>query len=429
VLPLLLVAALVGSGVAPSQQAQAGEVIAAVLVHGNQVVPTDEVISLSGVKVGDRFTDKTIADVTARLKASGKFDSVEVRKRYASIEDMSQITLVILANEGPVRIDLPQLPGGEVKVVTRNVWHNLMFMPLLDGEDGYGFTYGVRVAYAKPIGPHSRLSFPLTWGGTRLAGIELDRTFLSGPVSRIEFGGAIQQKKNPAYDLRDGRNRVWGRVEKVIGRVRLGSTGGYQRVSFADVIDHFTTIGADATLDTRLDSSLPRNAVYVNASIEHVMFGDTSTTLPAGEGTSLNRMRLDARGYVGLFGQQVLVARVLGEDVDRPAPIYLRSLLGGWSNLRGFEAGFRTGDTLLATSLEWRMPITSPLSSFGKLGVSVFVDWGTAYDHGQEVRDQKWDQGAGAAVWMTITAFRMSVGVAHGKGSGTRVNFGGGLTF
>jgi len=429
VTPLLLVAALIGSGLAPSQQAQAGEVIAAILVHGNQVISTEEVTTIAGVKVSDPFTDKTIAEVTARLKASGKFETVDVRKRYASIEDMSQITLVILANEGSVRITLPALPGGDTKVERRGAWHSLMFMPLLDGEDGYGFTYGVRVAYPQPIGPHSRLSFPLTWGGTRQAGAELDRTFLSGPISRIEFGGAIQQKENPAYDIRDGRDRVWGRVEKVMGRVRVGSTGGYQRVSFADVIDHFTTIGADATLDTRLDSSLPRNAVYVNASIEHVMFGDSSTTLPPGEGTSLNRTRVDARGYLGLFGQQIVVARVLGEDVDRPAPLYMRSLLGGWSNLRGFEAGFRTGDTLLATSLEWRMPITSPLSSFGKMGVSVFVDWGTAYDHGQKLADQKWDQGAGGGVWLTITAFRMSVGVAHGRGSGTRVNFGGGLTF
>jgi hypothetical protein len=55
---------------------------------------------------GDPFTDKTIAEVTARLKASGKFETIDVRKRYASIEDMSQISLVILANEGAVRIDL-----------------------------------------------------------------------------------------------------------------------------------------------------------------------------------------------------------------------------------------------------------------------------------------------------------------------------------
>lgn len=425
--PLFLVAALIACGQPPSSP-QGREVIAGVLVHSNQVVSTEEILKIAGVKAGDPFTDKTIAEVTARLKASGRFESVEVRKRYASIEDMSQITLVILANEGSVRIELPDAPGGEAKVVDRTVWRNLMFMPILDGEDGYGFTYGVRVAYPQPIGPHSRLSFPLTWGGTRRAGAELDRTFKSGPISRIEFGGAVQSKRNPAYDIRDGRNRVWARVEKVMGPVRIGSTGGYQRVDFADVIDHFTTIAGDATLDTRLDPVLPRNAVYVNASIEHVMFGDTSTTLPTGDGTSLNRTRVDARGYLGLIGQQVLVGRVLAEDVDRPAPLYLRSLLGGWSNLRGFEAGYRTGDTLIATSLEWRMPITSPLS-FAKLGVSAFVDWGTAYDHGQKLSGQKWDRGIGGAGWFTIAAFRMSVGVAYGKGSGTRVNFGGGLTF
>lgn len=425
---LLLAAAILTGGAMPVPQ-QGREVIAAVLVHGNQIVSTEEIITIAGVKVGDPFTDKTIEDVTARLKATRKFETVDVRKRYASIEDMSQISLVILANEGSVRIDMPNLPGGEVKVVDRSVWNNLMFMPILYGEDGYGFTYGARVAYPQPIGPASRLSFPLTWGGTRRAGAELDRTFKSGAINRIEFGGAIQSERNPAYDIRDNRNRVWGRAEKVMGPVRLGSTGGYQRVKFAEVVDHFTTISADATLDTRMDSALPRNAVYVNGSIEHVMFGDTSITLPAGDGNSLNRTRLDARGYLGLIGQQILVARVLAEDTDRPAPLYLRSLLGGWSNLRGFEAGFRTGDTMLATSLEWRMPITSPLSSFGKMGVSLFVDWGTAYDYGQQLRDQKWDQGAGGAVWITITAFRMSVGVAHGKGSGTRVNFGGGLTF
>ena len=296
----------------------------------------------------------------------------------------------------------------------------------------YGATlclaFGVRIAYPQPIGTHSRLSFPLSWGGTRRAGVELDRTFQSGPISRIEFGGAIQNKRNPAYDIRDGRDRVWARAEKVFGPLRLGTTGGHQRVSFAEVTDFFQTIAADVTLDTRLDPVLPRNAVYVNASIEHVMFGDTSTTLPPGEGTALNRTRVDARGYLGLFGQQVLVGRVLHEDVNRPAPLYLRSLLGGWSNLRGFEAGFRTGDTLLATSLEWRMPITSPLS-FGKLGVSAFVDWGTAYDHGQPLKGQVWDRGIGGAGWLTVAAFRMSVGVAYGKGYGTRVNFGGGLTF
>src|SRR6185436_8796982 len=194
---------------------------------------------------------------------------------------------------------------------------------------------------------------------------ELDRTFDSGPIRRIEFGGAIQQKINPAYDLRDQRNRVWARAEEVLGPVRLGGTVGAQRVSFADIVDRFTSVGGDATLDTRLDPILPRNAVYIQGSIERLKFES---------GDTLDRTRIDARGYVGLYGQNVLVARVLREDVNKPAPQYLRSLLGGWSNLRGFEAGFDTGDTLVAGSLEWRTPISSPLS-VGKLGLSVFADW------------------------------------------------------
>ena len=122
------------------------------------------------------------------------------------------------------------------------------------------------------------------------------------------------------------------------------------------------------------------------------------------------------------------ILRVLREDANRPQPLYLRSLLGGWSNLRGFEAGYKTGDTLVATSVEWRMPISSPLS-FGKLGISLFADWGTAYEKGQRLRDQTLDRGLGGSVWLALTGFRLSVGVARGKGAGTRVNFGGGLTF
>ena len=402
-------------------QSQAREVIADILVHGNQIVPTDEVLKLAAVKVGDAFTDKTVAEITARLKASRKFESVEVCKRYASIDDMTQIAVVIIAGEGAVHISLPDEDegGGPPRILKRPALGSFMFMPIFDGEDGYGFTYGVRVAYPKPLGPKSRLSFPLTWGGTRRAGIELDRTFDSGPISRIEFGGAIQEKINPAYDLRDNRRRVWARAERVFGPVRLGATGGWQRVSFAGLTDRFKSIGADVAVDTRLDPVLPRNAVFVTASIERLKFSS---------GDTLNRTRLDARGYIGLFGQHVLVLRSLREDVNKPAPLYLRSLLGGWSNLRGFEAGFDTGDTLVANSIEWRVPISSPLS-VGQLGLSAFVDWGTVYEKGERFKDQTLHRGIGGSVWMTLAAFRMSLGVAHGKGSGTRVNFGGGLTF
>jgi outer membrane protein assembly factor BamA len=402
------------------QSPQSKETIAAIVVHGNQIVADEEVVKLSGLIVGAPFTDATLVDATKRLKASGKFESVEVLKRYASIDDLSKITIVINAGEGAVRITNMFGPaGGEPRVVRRSWWRSLMGMAIFDAEDGYGITYGARLAYPKLLGPRSRLSFPLTWGGTRRAGAELERTFRSGPFSRVEFGGAIQQRRNPAYDENDRRLRTWARAERAFGDFRAGGTVGWQRVTYAGVTERFRSIGADATFDTRLDPVLPRNAVYVNAGVERLFFEG---------GDALVRTRLDARGFVGVIGQHVAVVRLIREDASRPQPQYLRYLLGGWSNLRGFEAGFLTGDTLVATSLEYRVPISSPLSA-GKLGVSAFVDWGTAYEKGERLRDQTWRRGIGGSVWLALTGFRLSVGVAHGKGSGTRVNFGGGLTF
>jgi outer membrane protein assembly factor BamA len=190
-------------------------------------------------------------------------------------------------------------------------------------------------------------------------------------------------------------------------------------VTFGPLSNELRGVGADVTLDTRINPAYPRNAVLATAAWERVRF--TS-------GASLHRTRLDGRGYLGLFGQTVLGVRVLREGASGPQPAYFRPLLGGWSNLRGFEAGAFVGDILLAGSAEVFVPLTSPLSA-GLFGVSVFVDTGVAYDHGQRLKDQTRQTGVGGSVWMTATAFRVSLSVAHGKGAGTRVNFGLGLTF
>ena len=410
----LLTLALIAAPQAPST-------IVSIIVHGNQIVSDEEVLKMSGLTVGAPFTDSTLADVRKRLEASGKFESIEVLRRDASITDPSKVTIVINASEGAVRITnvFGRPGGGEPRVVERSWWRSLMGMAIFDAEDGYGLTYGARLAYPGIVGPRSRVSFPLTWGGTRRAGAELERTFTRGPFSRVEFGGAIQQRRNPAYEENDRRLRTWARAERAFGDVRAGGTVGWQRVTYAGVTERFRSIGADVTFDTRLDPVLPRNAVYVNAGVERLFFEG---------GDALVRTRLDARGFVGVIKQHTVVVRLLREDANSPQPQYLRYLLGGWSNLRGFEAGFRTGDTLMATSLEYRVPISSPLSA-GKLGVSAFVDWGTAYEKGERLRDQTWRQGFGGSVWLALTGFRLSVGVAHGKGASTRVTFGGGLTF
>ena len=204
---------------AQTQAQPAREVIADVMVHGNQIVPDAEVRSLAGLVVGSPFNEAMLAEVTKRLKDSGKFESIDVVKRFASIEDASRIIVVIIVSEGPVRIVMPA-DQGPAEVKKRSFIRNLMFVPMLEATDGYGLTAGARIAYPKPIGENSRLSFPITFGGTKRIGIELDKNLSHGPFSRVEFGGALQQRHNPAYDQQDNRARFWARGMRAMGPVR-----------------------------------------------------------------------------------------------------------------------------------------------------------------------------------------------------------------
>ena len=137
---------------------------------------------------------------------------------------------------------------------------------------------------------------------------------------------------------------------------------------------------------------------------------------------------LEAHGYLGLFGQTILVASARKDGADGPLPDNLRPLFGGPSSVRGFRTGTASGDSLVAGSLELRVPLTSPLS-FAKIGVSAFMDAGTVYDSGQRFVDQPLERGVGGSVWIAAAFLRFNVAVAHGVGASTRVHVGGNLTF
>ena len=176
-------------------------------------------LAIAGISPGTPFTATTVQEVTARLRGSKKFEDVQVLKRFASIEDPTQIALVIIVNEGPVKLERS---GEGLTVVRRRGLGNLMFLPILFAEDGYGLTYGVRFAFVNKAGAQSRVSFPLTWGGSKRAAVELERRFASGPFTRIQSAVGVEQRTNPAYLEDDTRKRVWGRVERAMGRVRAG---------------------------------------------------------------------------------------------------------------------------------------------------------------------------------------------------------------
>ena len=413
----VLLAANAGDGRPQGRPLHPPEFIAEILVHGNHLTSDEEIVRMSGLTIGAPLEAGTIELTRRRLRAA-RFDDVDVLKRMASIADPSKVVVVIVVNEGPVRIDVPKDPSLPIRVLRRRGLTNFMYFPILDGEDGYGLTYGVRLAYVNVTGRRGRISVPLSWGGTKSAGVEFDRTF-NGPLPRVILGAAVDRRHNPAFDEEDGRRRVWLRAERTVGSLRLGSTIGWQGVRFADFDDRTRHAGVDATVDTRLDPVLPRNAVFASASW---------TTFEFQRGERLTRTRFDGRGYLGLIGQSVLVSRVVREDASDAQTPYFQSLLGGWSNLRGFEAGSFTGDTMVAGSLELRLPISSPLQ-VAKLGLSGFVDAGTAYRKGERLGDRPFHTGIGGGVWAAITVVQFGLSVAHGRGAGTRVHFGVAGTF
>jgi outer membrane protein assembly factor BamA len=416
---LLLAVALVCLKADTTYAQASAETVADVRVHGNVLTPDAEMRRLTGVEIGAPFTPNLPETVATRLKATHKFDSVEVLKRYASIADPTQVILVVVVNEGPVKIESFDDPARPSRSVRRHGL-GLMWLPLLDFEDGYGFSYGVQMARPNVIGPNSRLSFPLTWGGQKQAGAQLEKIFDHGALTRVETGAAISRRTNPFFEQDDDRDRLWVRAERAItSPLRVGAFAGWQRVSFLNATDRFTHVGADVTFDTRLDPFLARNAVYGRASIEHFDFMHA---------TAATRTELDGRGYIGLFRQNILVLRARRQDSDVPLPSYVQPMLGGMANLRGFKAGSAIGDTLVAGSAEVLVPLTSPLN-IGKAGVSAFVDLGTIYNNGQRLSDQHFSRGIGGGVWFAATVFRLNLVVAHGVGGDTRVHFGTTVSF
>src|SRR5436190_3096817 len=140
------------------------EILTAIQVHGNTLTSDDEIRRLAGIDVGAAVDESTIASVELRLRQTKRFKRVEVLKRFASIADPSQILLVIIVDEGPVSIERGSDPDAPPRVVRRRRL-GLLFLPAPGREDGYGITYGVRLARPRLAGAGSRLSLPLTWGG------------------------------------------------------------------------------------------------------------------------------------------------------------------------------------------------------------------------------------------------------------------------
>jgi outer membrane protein assembly factor BamA len=391
------------------------ERVVEVRVHGNHTTPDAEVLRLAVIEPGQAVTSESLEAVRRRLDDSGRFRSVDVRKRYASISDLSAILVVIVVEEeAGVSIDVPD-PGP-----LRKLRANTMWLPILRSDDGYGFTYGARVTVVDVLGRRTRVSAPLTWGGERRAAVEVERRFERGPLTRVIGTAGVTRREHPALDVGDRRTGAGVRAERAFGPwLRVGGGATTADVRFGGVDEALRTLRADVAFDTRRDPTFPRNAVYVATGVERVWFDDSADTI---------RLTADARGFVGLFGQTVLALRAQHVRAADPLPAFEQVLLGGDATLRGFELGYRSGDRLLAGSMELRVPLSTP-RRVSKLGVAVFADTGTVHGAREPLDGADWDTGVGAGVFVHLPLAALRLDVARGLGSGTRVHFSLGTTF
>jgi len=416
-LPALLAAAIVVvlSSAAALAQNAITEVVAEIRIHGNYRTPDDDVLRIAGIAVGSSLEAGAVDAAAGRLRGSGRFEAVDVRKRYRSLDDMTQVVIIIAVTERP-GVEAGGVMPGRMKRM-RNA---LMASPSLEYVDGYGIIAGGRVSFVNVLGKGGHLVAPLTVGSTRQAGVELDKTLPSGPFRRIHGGYAVVSRENPAYDTRDLRNDFWVEGSRPFAKVlNANARAGWADVSFGDVHDQLTTWGAGLSVDTRVNPAFPRNALYASATWEG---------LKPESGSTINRYILDAQAYAGFIGSSVLALRARSKTVDRSLPVYERGLLGGSGSLRGFKAGAFTGDNVVTASVELRIPFHSPLR-LGQTGVTVFGDAGTAHEHGVKLSDARIEYGAGGGWYLRVPLFQLEVDVAYGFDSGTRVHVTAGLKF
>ena len=121
--------------------------------------------------------------------------------------------------------------------------------------------------------------------------------------------------------------------------MRVRALTGWQEASFQAESDRFTSLGAEVIFDTRLDPFLARNAVFLQATRSRLAFDKRD---------AVTRTVLEAHGYLGLYGQTILVASARKDGADGPLPDNLRPLFGGPSSVRGFRTGTASGDSLVA---------------------------------------------------------------------------------
>jgi len=432
--------------------ASAQGVVEVVLVHGNHTTPTDQVLALADLTPGQPATAALVAQVERRLRESGRFADVSVQVRQRSLDPAGPVMVVIVVTERAGVSDRVLSPG-----LARRLRAALMLGPILQYDDGYGATYGLRPTLVDRPWRNLNISAPLTWGGERKAAIEAARTLTDPLRGQLRAGGGIDRRVNPFYDVADTRRSGWVRADlsptswwRVSGDVRRSLVrfagtdarqwaGGVATVFDPRADDYATALGMRAgagvdwlQLDGRSVPPIRRTSADVAVSLPLIRLVTVRSTAPPADGDEDGDgdADQDAGGGSGSGSVRsvVLALRARTTRASAQLPAWEQALLGGALNLRGVRPGAAVGDNVTAVSAEVRF--AGGLTPLARAGLRAFLDGAAVSPAGVRLRDEALTWGAGGGLFLQLGGRTASLDVGWPLSGGRprlHVQFGVGL--
>ncbi len=370
------------------EQGQASaEVIVEVRFRGNYSIADEDLLAASGVRIGDPLTATTLADIESRLRDYEGVGSVEILKRYRSMSNLEDVVLLVNITEHI------------------GVSEKFMFLPAFTWTDEYGITFGARLATVDLLGLGERLSFPLTWGGERHAAAEFAFGLDRAAITRLDGGFGIVQRENPHFEVADRRVSGWVEAAKRWEMFELAGNLRAENVDFGELEENQIEYGVAATIDTRQDAQLPRDAFYIGGAWDHLKLFDSDQ--------GFNRLTVDLRAYKTFIGRTIFATQAYYRGADGSLPAWERPFLGGAQTVRGYDAGEFIGDNIALLSAEWRVPLTPP-APVGLVGLNFFFDSGTVYDYGTSLGRARFRNGVGGGIYFFVAFVGLQIDVAYG---------------
>ena len=321
---------------------------------------------------------------------------------------------MIVVDEHPAVSASDLTPGPFKKFRAMQMW-----MPILKHEDGYGFTYGARLAFKDSLGERSRVSVPMTWGGERRIGLEAERSF-DGPISIVRGGVSLYRRVNPFFEVPDRRTEA--RVEADASSRRgcaRASMRAWRTSSSGPTTRHGTAPRASTPWSTRGSIRRSRATRSTRAS------GGSGCTFGGVAGPLVHRRarihrpawRLAGAGAAGAADQGGQQPAVRGAE-----PAWRQRHRARLSNRppRRRQPVCDVGRTAI--------PLNSPLT-FGRFGFKAFVDAGTVWNTGARYDDEKFDRGIGGGIYLGAGPFIIDLDIAKPRIGNVRAHFGMGVTF